>query len=148
MKQIFRTACIALASAAIFTSCKKDDDKPATADPKTTFLTNGTWKLVSDQEKIGNEPWQEMIGFYDACELDNFLKFNPTQVVYNDGAVKCDPADQQEYSFPWSFENGGTKLNIDGEVVEIEELSATTLSVVSSDTADGLVFKYRQVFKH
>src|SRR5688572_28148875 len=100
MKQMIRTACIAIASVAMFSSCKKDDKS------RTELLTSSNWKIVSDQEKAGTGAWEEYIDDYDACQLDNFIKFNTDNSVdFNEGPTKCDPTDDQEYSSPWMFEN-------------------------------------------
>lgn len=134
---------IALLSVAVFSACKKD------SKDREELLTSQRWKLVSDQEKAGTGPWEEYIDDYDACELDNYIKFNSNNSAeFNEGPTKCDPTDDQAYSLPWVFLNDETQLSIDGEVLDIEELSGSTLIVTSSDTYAGTTYYYKQILKH
>lgn len=143
MKQIIRTACIAMATAAIFSSCKKDDKS------RTELLTSGNWKIVSDQERVGSGAWEEYIDDYEPCELDNYVKFSKANVVtFNEGASLCDPSDDQEYTLPWSFLSDETQLSVAGEIVDIEELSGSTFIFTSSETVSGTTHYYRQTWKH
>lgn len=143
MKKMIRIACIMCISAIFVTSCKKDDKS------RMELITSGNWKIVSDQVKVGNGGWDEGIQAYSSCELDNYLKFSSNNTVeYNEGATMCDPLDDQSITAPWAFENGETSLNIFGEVLIIEELTGSTLTVTSSDTYNGTTTYYKQVFKH
>lgn len=143
MKRMIRIACIVCISMIFVTSCKKDDKS------RMELITSGNWKLVSDQEKVGNGTWQEYIQGYAACELDNYMKFsNNNTFEYNEGPTKCDPLDDQSITAPWAFENGETSLNILGEVLIIEELTGSTLTVTYSDTFNGTTTYYKQVYKH
>ncbi len=140
---MIRIACIVCISMIFVTSCKKDDKS------RMELITSGNWKLVSDQEKVGNGTWQEYIQGYAACELDNYMKFsNNNTFEYNEGPTKCDPLDDQSITAPWAFENGETSLNILGEVLIIEELTGSTLTVTYSDTFNGTTTYYKQVYKH
>ena len=144
MKHFIRTTCVAMASMVIFASCKKDDDKS-----RTELLTQSNWKLVSDQEKAGSAPWEEYIDDYDPCELDNYFKFNTNgSVVLDEGPTKCDPTDPQTETGNWSFESNESRLNLDGYVVDIEELNGSTLTFTSTETFGGVTYIYKQIYRH
>ncbi|RZK66540.1 MAG: hypothetical protein EOO92_25130 [Pedobacter sp.] len=143
MKNFIRTGCMVLAAAAMFTSCK-DDDKS-----RTELLTSGNWKIVSDQSRVGNGAWQEDIGTYDPCELDNYAKFSEANTVaFNEGPTKCDPLDDQEYVLPWSFVNGEDQISVAGEVYTIDELNGSTLTLSTSEVIGSTTYYYRQTLKH
>ncbi len=143
MKRMLQTACIICISMIFFTSCKKDDKS------RMELITSGNWRIVSDQEKVGNGTWQEYIQGYSACELDNYMKFSTNNTFeYNEGATMCDPLDDQSITAPWAFENGETSLNVLGEVLIIEELTGSTLTVSYSETFNGTTTYYKQVYKH
>lgn len=143
MKQIIRTTFVAIAAVAMFSSCKKDDKS------RTDLLTSGNWKIISDQERAGTGAWEEYIDDYDACELDNYLKFSKANTVeFNEGPTLCDPLDDQSYTLPWNFMSDETQLSVAGEVVNIEELSGSTLTITSSETVGGTTYTYKQIYKH
>lgn len=143
MRQIIRTTFIAIVAVAAFSSCKKDDKS------RVELLTSANWKLVSDQEKAGTGPWEEYIDDYEACELDNYIKFNNNNSAeFNEGLTKCDPTDDQVYSLPWAFQNDESQINMDGEILDIEELSGSTLIVTTSETYAGTTYYYKQILKH
>ncbi len=132
-----------------FSACKKDDKKSSATD----YLTSGNWKIVSDQEKIGSADWVETIGDYDACELDNFYKFNTDNTgVYDEGASKCDPADPQTVPLTWELLNSGTQLKIGttlyADTAALVSVNATNLVLQSSDEYNGVVSLYKITFAH
>lgn len=132
-----------------FSACKKDDKKTSATD----FLTSGNWKIVSDQEKIGPADWVEYIGNYDACELDNFYKFNTDNTgVYDEGATKCDPGDLQTFPITWELLNSGTQLKISyglySDTAALVSVNATNLVIQSSDEDNGVVTLNKMTFAH
>jgi len=148
MKARFLTV-LSIMLALSFSACKKDDKKTSNTD----YLTSGNWKIVSDQEKVGAAAWVETIGDYDACELDNFYKFNTNNTaVYDEGATKCDPADPQTADLTWEFLNNGSQLKIGtllySDTADIVTLNATNLVIQSSDNSGGVVSLYKLTFAH
>lgn len=142
---IVRTTCIAIASMSIFSSCKKDDDN----GNRLELLTTGSWKLVSTQEKVNNGAWVEYIDDYEDCSLDDYLKFNTNSLVeFNAGPTLCDPSEDQSYTVPWSFEDGQSKINIEGDLANIETLNSNTLTVTFIEVDGGVTYYYKDVFNH
>ncbi len=145
MKQIIRTACIAMAAAAIFSSCKKDDDKS-----RTELLTSGNWRLVLAQERLNGGAWDNVTADnFEACELDNRIKFStPDVVTIDEGATKCNSGDPQTQTGTWNFVNNELDLNLDGELYDIDELNGNTLAISYTETFGGSTYTYQLVLKH
>lgn len=145
MKKIIRTACIVMASAAIFSSCKKDDDKS-----RTELITSGPWRLEKAQERINGGAWDDVTADnFDACDLDNRFTFSSGGVItLDEGATKCDPADPQTQTGAWNFVNNEEDLNMDGELYDIDELSKNTLAISYTETFGGETYTYQLILKH
>jgi hypothetical protein len=143
MKKIIRYSFIAAIAAVSFSSCKKDEKT------KMELITEGNWKLISDQEIIGTGEWQEYITSYEACERDNYLKFSSNNIVEaNEGATQCDAGDPPSTSGPWSFVNGETQINIYGYVGNLDELSASRMTISTTETVGTITYYSRQTYSH
>lgn len=143
MKKMIRYSFIAAIAAVSLSSCKKDEKT------RMELITAGNWKIVSDQVKFGNGNWEEFITGYEACELDNYIKFNTNNTVEgNEGATKCSPDDPQSMTGQWSFANGESQISMFGEVANIDELNESTIVTSSSETFNGTTYYYKQVYKH
>ncbi|HEX4849319.1 MAG TPA: hypothetical protein VFV08_00870, partial [Puia sp.] len=105
-------ACILLI---IFTACKKSNKSAS----KTDMLTSGTWKMTalhSDTDGNGSFETDEFSGF-PSCVQDNFFTFKSGgDFITDDGATKCDPADDQTQTSSWAFSQNETKITIDGDL--------------------------------
>ena len=100
-------------------SCKKDNDndKPVTA---VDLIASGTWNIDTigfDSDKNGSID-TPVPGGFQACELDNTLLFNKDTAtgVFDEGALKCDPADPQTRDFQWQLKNGDSVINFTGNL--------------------------------
>lgn len=143
MKKMIRYSLIAVVAAVSLSSCKKDDKS------RMELITTGNWKIVSDQEKVGNGAWEEYISSYEACELDSYVRFNTNNTFEaNEGPTKCDPGGIDSFTGSWNFENGETQINMMGSIENIEELTGSTLVLSSSENYNGTMYYYKQVYKH
>jgi hypothetical protein len=100
-------------------SCDKDDDNdtPVTA---VDLITSGTWSIDTigfDADKNGTID-SPVPGGFDACDLDNTLTFNKDSAtgVFDEGALKCDPADPQSIDFGYQLKNNDSVINFTGNL--------------------------------
>ncbi|HEX8330452.1 MAG TPA: lipocalin family protein [Hymenobacter sp.] len=128
MKSLSTYALLA-AMAVVTVSCKKDDEnKPAPT--KTELLTAKGWRLTD--VKIGGQSIYSLF-ITDACEKDNFIKFNSNKsATFDEGATKCSSSDPQTETGRWEFTTNETKLKLtdpygDVQEGEIATLNSTTL---------------------
>lgn len=143
MKKMIRFSLIAITALIVLSSCKKDDKS------NTELLTAGSWKLVSEMEKVDNGNWVENIGSYSACELDDYIIFKTNNTYeFNEGATKCDPTDPQIETGIWAFGANEATLSVDGNPADLNELSSSTLIVSSSYTFGVNTYYSKQTFKH
>lgn len=115
MKNAIVVATLFLAVAAV--SCNKDDDdKPVTARDR---LTSASWKIDTigfDMDKNG-EIDSAVPGGFDSCDLDNTITFSSDSTgVFDEGAMKCDPADPQTTAFTWQLSQDEKVLTIVGDI--------------------------------
>lgn len=147
MKSLIRLTLIAVSAMFILASCSKDEEE--VSKTRTELLTQADWKIVSDMNKSGSDPWNDEISSYDACELDNYLSFKIDHTaVYDEGATKCDPSDPQIESGVWAFTDNDTRINLNGASFTLDELSATTLTISFSYTYNGVTEYIKQTYKH
>lgn len=144
MKKMIQLSFIAIAAMLFFTSCSKTDSKT-----KTELITSGKWKIVSDMSRTGSGAWQEDIGTYGACELDDFILFNTDNTLeINEGVTKCDPLDPQFEMGIWAFTDNETKLSLDGTPATLDELTSTTLSFTISTFFNGVSYENKVTLRH
>lgn len=150
MKRMIRTAFLAMATMAFFSSCKKDKDDDNTGNGKTDLITNGSWKISAVHEKLGENPWVDITAQeYEDCELDDRIQFSKPNIVTTDeGATKCDPSNPQTDTGTWKFVNGEQEIELAGEEFHIDELTATSLKISVSGALDGFTYIYRISLVH
>jgi hypothetical protein len=131
-------------------ACKKNNEtSPETS--RTELLTAKNWRLAAATITADSKTTDEYAAS-DACERDNFIKFNSNNtVVVDEGANRCDPSNAQTQTSTWDFNNDQTKLSIPvyaGLTIaaDIVELSATTLHVRYTDTSSAPTETYDYVF--
>lgn len=126
---------IATLMAFTISSCSSDDDDNATptnnnsgnnSPTKTEILTGRTWKIVG-----ATLDGQNIFDIFDDCDKDNIYQWKTNgDYVVDEGVTKCDPTDPQiETQDKWKFTDNETKLEFDGEVSEIKELTITKLVI-------------------
>ena len=131
-------------------ACKKNNETSPEAS-RTELLTAKSWRLAAATITAGTSKTDEFAAS-QACERDNFLKFNTNKsVVVDEGATRCDPSDAQTQTSTWDFNNDQTKLTIPvyaglSIAADIVELSATTLHVRYTDTGSAPTETYDYVF--
>jgi Lipocalin-like domain len=156
IKSTIRTAAVCLSAALLLSglsSCKKS----ATEKSKAELLTQSAWKIVKEEEKVGNGAWVNNTLNSPACDKDNNFIFKSNATFeFNEGAVKCNPADNQIIDTgKWSLENNNTLLriiytgNTIPDDISIEQLGENTLILLSSDdNGNGTVNYYRSTLSH
>ena len=127
--------------------CKKDDEDDTDQQTKTQLLTSGVWRISGhtspdayDYDLDGTSS-TDIFSQYDACEKDNTLLFK-TDGTYeaDEGALKCDPDDAQMDSGTWAFIENETKMLVDGETIDIIELTSTRFSFILGDDEETITF--------
>jgi hypothetical protein len=152
---------MAVVAALFLTNCSKESDPdPVKAKTKTELLTASPWKATSITISPGIDFGggvliTDFFAQMESCEKDDLTKYDANKTgVYDDGATKCDPKDPQTNTFTWSFDLSETKITEDGETLDIEELTETTLKYsLVMDGADlggtaGIKYKFTVTFKH
>ena len=137
MKKIFLLFLVG--TALLITSCSDDSSDPG---PKsnTDLLCQAPWKTTA----ATIDPAIDFFGMiisdiyaqYEDCDKDD-LEIYATDKTgsFDEGATKCDPADDQSEAFTWTSNQDETTLSVDGETANIVKLDASTLML--SMTVDG-----------
>lgn len=91
----------------IFSSCNKNDDPPI-VKTKTQLLSQSSWKF-----KGATANGSDASSYITACQKDNIYAFLATGAGTTDeGATKCNAADQQTTSFSWNFATNETVIQV------------------------------------
>lgn len=122
--------------------CKKDKDEEKS---KTELLTSGQWKISAMTLTPGSD-WDmdgdidtDLYSLLDACDKDDYLVFSTNgSVEYNEGATKCDQDDPQSESDSWSFTDNETKINLDGDIYTIDELTSSRFRISLTEDDETL----------
>lgn len=124
---------LALLFLMITVSCKKDFEEN---QEKIILLTKPEgWIRLKVEEKLPTGAWLDVTGYPSPIDKDNMLIFDPWyNWVLNEGKLKL-----QESPFiidlgKWSFVDKGIQL-LDGDLMELNELSATSLVVTINKPA-------------
>ena len=138
MKQLFTRCAFAALLTLGLASCTKDDKDNKTVTPDTPTGIVGTWKVVSitaDRELDFNGngvPTNDAWSFAPDCAKDNLWIFNSNgNFIYDAGATKCDPDEEQSISTPYQL--SGTELTIDyGQAFgTISKVDNTTMEMIA-----------------
>ena len=147
-KPILKTFVLGLLVISI-ASCKKDS---AASKSKTEYLTQKAWKIESVSVSISGASQNIPV---DACQQDDTYLFAAASTgTYDNGATKCNDADDQTSTFTWSFLENETTISIIGPNVDlsgaskISVLNDNTLEVYQESTTSGITSRYTGRFKH
>lgn len=113
-----------------------------------TLLTGHGWRVVSNVVTATGAVnyTDDLYARTPACGRDDFYRFQTDfSYVRDEGATRCYPTDPQSYRNTWRFENNDTELvmNLNAgsyERLRIQQLTATTLELVSSATSANATF--------
>ena len=130
----------------IFTQCKKEKDDE-TPQSKTDIITTGQWRIIAHTSSPGFD-WNldgtietDLYNVYEPCEKDNYLIFKKDGTYEaNEGATKCFSTDPQSEAGTWQLVDNETKINIDGDIATIEELTNNRMRIRSDLEFDDLVW--------
>jgi hypothetical protein len=113
----------------VFTGCDKDEDKEPT---KEQLLMAKNWNPTAIKLSAtvgGNNLELDYFAQLNACQKDNFLKFDSGgKVILDEGPNKCSGAPQTVQG-TWSL--NGDILTIDGPVLTSFGLSSTTAKTLT-----------------
>lgn len=88
--KMFKILSLVILSAAVFTSCKDDDEScnlTATSIQGTYKATSIKYKLNASTPEV--EVFNTTSGWYDACELDDTYTIDATNFTYTDAGTTC-----------------------------------------------------------
>jgi hypothetical protein len=127
----------------LFIGCSKDDTDDVKQPTKTELLTAHYWQTtaltIDPPLSFGGTSISDIYAQLDNCEKDNIEKYNTNNtIIFDEGATKCDPADPQTQTLPWSFNSDETILTVDGESYKVLTLTSTQLKVSISEVIGGV----------
>jgi len=142
----------------LLTGCEKNEDASnSSTKTKTELLTNGKWfvtALVSsapinylNNGSLVTNLWSVT----PACLRDNSFLFQTGGVLIgNHEATKCSSSEPQTESLTWQFYNNEQEILIDGELLTIVELTATSFVVKDkvAQSTSGVSHFNTITFKH
>lgn len=149
-----------MAIAVMFAACnKKDDNKDTnpsvTTKTKTDYLTGGKWQQTAAvmSETVGGQTTDfDMYAQYGDCVKDDFTTFSKDgKMVFDEGATKCDPTDDQTTEGTWKFIDNETKLvtTEDGrsDTATIKELTESVVKISYTLEDDSAVMTTNITYK-
>lgn len=142
----------------ILSSCSKDNDDNKKSNKKD-LLTAAPWKVVAAVVNPaynidGTGEISDLYSLYEACDKDDMIIFKPNgDMIFDEGATKCDADDpQSEVVGKWELRNNDTELYAEGiddnNVVQILELTESTLKVKWTEVDDNISYTYQETLTH
>jgi hypothetical protein len=139
MKKITYFVLMLMIASFVF-SCKKKDPEPS---PRQKII--GKWKMIAGSSTVGGITTPAA-----ACELDDITEFKTGDIyTIDEGPTKCDPADPQTRTGPYSLNEAGTTLNITETAIgisvafEVLELTRTKLRIRANNVLGlGIAVEY------
>ena len=123
-----------------FVGCKKDSASPSSNSSKTSIITSKSWRVTNLKVSLGSVVLLDQLQGMPTCELDNVIKF-ATAGTYSveEGATKCDPSDPNIVdNGTWKLESNETKFNLDGELLDVVEISNNIIKLRTTVTENGI----------
>lgn len=137
---------------------KKDDTIANNSKTPMELITNGKWYISAYTSSVPID-WNgngvlitNLFETLEACEKDDYLVFKSNlELIFNEGATKCNVNNSQEYMVTWKFQNNEKEIEIDGgEPYTIVELTATSLVIKEKNPSmyNGVSYTVTQSFRH
>ncbi len=152
------TISILASCVVLFAGCSKDEDATISNKTKTELLTtNGKWYVST---MVSSAPINylnngslvtNLWSVTPACLRDNSFLFQTGGVLIgNHEATKCSSSEPQTENLTWQFYNNEQEIVIDGELLTIVELTATSFVVKDkvAQSTSGVSHFNTITFKH
>ena len=139
-------AFILIASLGI-TACKKDKDKKS----RTELLTSAPWIIVKFEERENNGAWDNTFPGVPACSKDDKWIFKTDKSLdLTEGNTACTGNSPNEVmeSTVWQFLESETKLQIESDIFNIDQLDDNTLIISISESFGGVTYGTRVTMNH
>lgn len=137
MIQLHRYCFAALITAAVCSSCEKENEEPD-LDEKTKALVSQTWKVsahVLVEKKPGQPDTIDSYATYPAWARDNTYRFYPDNTFeVDEGSVRRQSTDPQKVKGIWRFES-------DQQAIAIGLNKVDPLGTSSSRADNSIVFE-------
>lgn len=152
---------LSLAMAGTLAGCgDKNNDPQPTNQTVSARLMAKTWMVTAVTEKEGNKAAVDIFTSEDACLKDNLYTFGASNAfILDEGKTKCFSTSPQTTTGRWTLADNDQTLSgvvtfsaapgfsYDIELTgKIEELNATQLILVDTETAGGVTTVTRTTF--
>ena len=127
---------------AIFSSCKKKDDTPATCEVSVAGIA-GNYKLTKIEAVAAGSATDVTSSLIDPCERDDIFQFNSNKsLTYQDAGTACSPSSSG--SGTWDVTGGKLVVTHSGNGPDIVSGSVTNncTNMVVDDSFGGATFRY------
>lgn len=124
----------------LFFSACSDEGNDITSD-RTVLLTDKEWKLTSSRidpplNILGNDI-SDVYALLPACEKDGYVHYARNKTgFYDEGASKCNPADEQRSHFNWRFIKQETHIVQHGDTIQITITPVEFTAMLSVDASE------------
>ena len=146
MRKTLLVSCAVLVTLT-FAACKKSSSNKS----RTELITQSGWVTTNVEVGAGgtwtaDPDWTNL----PACERDDVLVLRTNMTYeFNEGGSKCDPSDPQVFDTgTWSWQDGESKVVIDGITYTIESLTESSMTASTSVNFGAGNFTYRISYRH
>ncbi len=136
---------------------KKDEINANNSKTAMELITNGKWYAAAFTSSVPID-WNgngvlitNLFATMEACAKDDYVVFKPNlEILFNQGATKCNRNDPQEETGNWKFQNTDKEVVIDDEPYTIVELTATSLVIRDKNPSltNGVSYVTTSSFRH
>lgn len=157
MKQLIYslTFCVVVSACSSDDGYSSDNNTPApTPATKTELITAKPWKYVAwtvnpaVKDDNGNLV-SDVHNNKPACDQDDLLIFNANgNVIFDQGATKCDDSTPQSSTNGWAFKANETKMDMANRLYIIDTLTENELKIVFEDIIGSTIHIHTVTFNH
>jgi len=153
----FIPCLLTLATLTIWTACKKNNSSSTDTSPRTTLITEASWKFDASGVDFNKDGAIDVIDSTTIlpCQKDNTYTFNKDSTgVADEGPTKCNSTDPQTTDFTWSFSGTGQSvIKSDADPllangISIFSMTSTKMVLYKDTTVSGIPLWYIVNMKH
>jgi hypothetical protein len=154
MKNTFKWLILLLIGGSfVLVNCKDDEEVKPDTRTKLELMMNGTWKWTESTCSVPvdidgkNGASTDLLSQQAACIIDDTYTFAADSTYTGYANTKCG-SEAKSYKGDWIFTTSDTKLDWDGDIYDLVELSGAKLVLRYKETVGSSTYTITDTYTH